>query len=128
MQRIFKNYLSYLITALLASFITAGIFFAISPCRNNVTGENLTNQPNIKINKYVNELPGTNSFIIARQEAAPSVVYIDTIAMVTEAPNIPEEFRDFFPPGIFGGDQQQVCGAGSGFIIRSNGYILTNEL
>ena len=70
---------------------------------------------------------------------APGVVSIHTTQEVkfrrTTAPNIPDEFRQFFESPFFRGSpnrsprsQEQIQkGLGSGFVISERGYILTNN-
>ncbi len=120
----------YIIVAFLSAFITVftmkfiDINYDFSKGKaSNYTTENL--QP-AKLESFDAKL-GDNSIIAARQKVAPSVVYIDTVSIVEDTPSIPFQFRDFFPPGFFGGNQKQLRGAGSGLIIKPNGYILTNE-
>lgn len=80
------------------------------------------------------ELPDFTELV---KQAAPGVVNISTTSTVSAASgpygqqDIPEIFRRFFGdqmppmPGMPGGSEERKS-LGSGFVIRSDGYILTN--
>ncbi|MBA2133552.1 S1C family serine protease [Capillibacterium thermochitinicola] len=76
-----------------------------------------------------NDTSWENAIINVHKKVAPAVVYIDTERTVRTSPIIPEFFRDFFGPGFFdfyGQREYKQQGTGSGFLIRPDGYIVTN--
>jgi len=68
-------------------------------------------------------------FTVAAEKVMPAVVHIRSTYSGTARPQyeIPEAFRDFFGPMIPDQGPQQAQAAGSGVIINSNGYIVTNN-
>lgn len=75
----------------------------------------------------------SESFISISEAVTPAVV---SIRVERIAPggnrnipeNVPEPFRRFFPqPDDRGGGEERMGGAGTGFIISDDGYILTNN-
>lgn len=67
-------------------------------------------------------------FTVAAEMVMPAVVHIRSTYTGSARPQyeIPEAFRDFFGPMVPQGPQQSQA-AGSGVIINSDGYIVTNN-
>ncbi len=68
-------------------------------------------------------------FTVAAEMVMPAVVHIRSTYTNSEKPGyeIPEEFRQFFEPMIPQQGPQEAQAAGSGVIINSDGYIVTNN-
>ena len=68
-------------------------------------------------------------FTVAAEMVMPAVVHIRSTYIGQSRPQyeIPEAFKDFFGPMIPPQGQQQGQSAGSGVIINSDGYIVTNN-
>jgi len=67
-----------------------------------------------------------DAFIEVSKAVTPSIVYVDVYGEVKKQDEKTKEFQFFFGPD-FKMDDQPIHGMGSGVIISSDGYIMTNN-
>ncbi len=85
--------------------------------------------------KYTSDKPPAPmvDFETAATKASPAVVHIKTVLKATQAnelSQVPDPFKDFFGPGFGDNDQRSMPeqkASGSGVLITSDGYIVTNN-
>ncbi|MFL0162867.1 Do family serine endopeptidase [Aquirufa salirivi] len=127
-----KNHLkTYVIIALLSSGITLGAYSLLNLGSSHTLGDapsaftsSVSNQQNVPGN------PG--EFTFAAEKTTPAVVHIKTKMTARQSRQSSSPFDDFFGFGDpFGGRRQQAPqtqeASGSGVIISSDGYIVTNN-
>jgi serine protease Do len=80
---------------------------------------------------FAGALPESYPWVRLAETLTPAVVNVRTTseARRSRAPQVPEPFRRFFPQPPEGGGEREVRprGIGSGFIIGTDGYIVTNH-
>ncbi|GJD16987.1 peptidase S1 and S6, chymotrypsin/Hap [Rivularia sp. IAM M-261] len=134
-----KKLTAYLILPLIS--LTVGL---VSSCSRELSRETSSTasptltptvvEPQNQANRPLAPTPEDDNFVVAVVEKVePAVVQINTQRTVrTEAPQLPDTFDDPFFRRFFGEavptqpTERVVRGLGSGFVINSNGQILTN--
>jgi serine protease Do len=116
--------------------VTIGIIFGVvlvSSLNNGVNfsfagGEQIKLGSPAAINSQNPDIKTLNQpFIEVAKAVTPTVVSINVIEKVSEKSKMPQDFFHFFGPDFKFPEPQPQMGSGSGFIVNSNGYILTNN-
>ncbi len=121
---------------LLCAVVATGSVWAYSKLQ--ATNQLASNQPPnslFKNAKYTGENTAAPmvDFEKAATKASPAVVHIKTVLKATQTGammQIPDPFKDFFGPGFGDNDQRSMPdqkASGSGVIITTDGYIVTNN-
>jgi len=118
---------STILVAVVSSILTAAVILSVNRL-SNWSKPSTEQQPSYAQSNtggtYTKLTVDSNAFVKAQRLVEPAVVYIDVQSnpIGTSVPDngISPFFRQFLTP-------QPVEGTGSGFIFRSDGYILTNN-
>ncbi len=125
-----RRFGSVFLAAVLGSLFTVATFTWIDKDNSEKVMPNYTSGfPASKVSYSVEGKAVPTDFTVAAEKVMPAVVHIRSTYAGNSSPKmeqLPEAFRDFFgPQGPQGGRQAQS--AGSGVIINSDGYIVTNN-
>ena len=122
---------SVFMAAVLGSLITVGTLEWIDKDDEKVNVNYTTSVPLSKVAYTVDEegKAVVLDFTVAAEMVMPAVVHIRSTYSGPSRPqyDIPEAFRDFFGPQFPQQGPRQGQSAGSGVIINSEGYIVTNN-
>jgi serine protease Do len=125
LQRYFKHYkVIFLILFCFALGFASKTFLEKSSFKSKLIAQDgkVVNQENLNVALKLSE-----AFSYLAEKAAPAVVYIETERTVTATPFPFDLFRDPFFRNFPSLPRYKERGAGSGFIVSSDGYIVTNN-
>ncbi|MCR4424797.1 MAG: trypsin-like peptidase domain-containing protein [Firmicutes bacterium] len=123
-----KFYLPLITVAILSSIVTSVVVVSyVFPERQGNAAAAVSPAAPVSEPRKTAVLP---SLADVAEAVGPAVVRVDTTRVVSYGPSVPQDpffgplFRDFFKG--FGGQYEQP-GTGSGFVISSEGHIITNH-
>lgn len=126
-----RRFGSVFMAAVLGSLFTVATFQWVGKDDEKVKVNYTSSIPINKVAYAVNEEGKAVAldFTVAAEMVMPAVVHIRSTYSGPARPQyeIPEAFRDFFGPMVPQQGPQQAQAAGSGVIINSDGYIVTNN-
>lgn len=116
-----KNWIAIVLVSMTSGFVGSWIFSGGSA--NTVVLNTASENSNLVPSRVANSGMDLNSFEKASAASTPSVVFIKTISTVQYESPFGGLFWDFDPFGSRG----KASSTGSGVIVNSNGYIVTNN-
>ncbi|HSV76313.1 MAG TPA: Do family serine endopeptidase [Bacteroidales bacterium] len=134
-----KSIWTLVLAAILGSLITLGIHHFIFYAEGNTANRNIdwsiSDNPPASLTRAFEQLPTSlPDFTAVAEMAVDAVVHIQTeqTRRTAQSPDffgMPDHFRDFFfgPMPRDGGQPRPIVGTGSGVIIASDGYVITNN-
>lgn len=125
-----RRFGSVFLAAVLGSLCTVATFTWIDKDNNDKVMPNYAaGFPASKVSYSVEGKAVPTDFTVAAEKVMPAVVHIRSTYSGNSSPKmdqLPEAFRDFFGPQV-PQPGRQAQSAGSGVIINSDGYIVTNN-
>ncbi len=127
-----KKFSALLLAAVMGSAITVGLVkITEDDSKDTLRIEYAENMPVVPAMYNEDGTVAPVDFTISAEKTMPAVVHIRNEQFATSTSReqqIPEQFREFFGPFLRpdGGGQARI-GSGSGVIINSDGYIVTNN-
>lgn len=130
MKQNMKRTIGIFLAAVFGSLITLGVYAFFFDKEESVIRVEHSNSAPVASTKYNGDTPLLD-FTVAAERSMPAVVHIKSTSVgrgSQPSAGIPDLFREFFgDPNSQGGQPRPQVGSGSGVILTSDGYIVTNN-